>query len=159
MKSKKIQIDGGFTFVETLAVLAVTAILAGQVMAGTMDLLQKAKVSAAKTQMENYRIALQSYYIDCGHFPDSRQGLESLWQKEYAFSDSEKWKGPYTSKAIAGDPWGNKYIYFSSADGDVKSFYEIEEEIPEGLPFAIISLGADGKSGGYGYEKDIYSWN
>jgi general secretion pathway protein G len=40
------------------------------------------------------------------------------------------------------DPWNNEYRYVSPA---------------QGAPFEIVSLGADGKEGGEGVEKDISS--
>ena len=78
---KVIGIDAGFTFVETLAVLAVTAILASQAGVAAHALMHRARVAGAKTQIEQFKIALQSYYVDCGRFPTDEQGLAALWQK------------------------------------------------------------------------------
>ena len=82
MKKKKISIkkiteklSGGFTFVETLAVIAVSSVLACQVSISSMKLVQKGKIAAAKGQIECFRGALQSFYIDCGKFPSEVQGL------------------------------------------------------------------------------------
>ncbi len=144
----KNSVNSGFSFVETLAVLAVTAILAGQVGSAGYSLVQKAKAISARTQIESMRVALQDFYIDEGRFPDSNEGLEVLWEKQ---SSCSKWKGPYVQKPVPKDPWGNKYVYFSKED--------IPEEAPEGLPFAVICYGADGKKGGTGYESDISSFD
>ncbi len=144
-------IDGGFTFVETLAVLAVTAVLACQVSVAAMDMVQKGKVSLAKSQLENYRMALQCFYIDCGRFPSDEEGLDALWSKPDSQSE-ENWAGPYTDRKISADPWGNKYFYYS---GDSMS---LPSKVPEGIPFVLFSLGSDGKEGGTGHGKDIVSW-
>ena len=52
--------------------------------------------------------------------------------------------GPYLKKmTLPKDPWGNDYRYASPS--------------PHG-PYEIRSLGADGKEGGDGDNKDINSW-
>jgi general secretion pathway protein G len=53
----------------------------------------------------------------------------------------EKWNGPYLKDpALLKDPWGNDFRYTSPA---------------QGKPFEIVSLGADGKEGGEGENKDL----
>ncbi|MBI3714515.1 MAG: type II secretion system protein GspG, partial [Betaproteobacteria bacterium] len=42
------------------------------------------------------------------------------------------------------DPWKNDYIYHSPGE--------------QNRPFEITSLGADGKEGGEGPNRDIHSW-
>ncbi|WP_191014114.1 type II secretion system major pseudopilin GspG [Treponema zioleckii] len=147
--------NAGFTFVETLAVLVVTGLLASQVGIATNSLIQRAKVSSAKNQIEMFKVALQSYYIDCGRFPTGEQGLSALWEKPSMYPLPETWNGPYVEKKIPLDPWGNPYIYFS-ADGVALSL--AGTSAPEGLPYAIVSYGADGVSGGEGAERDVVSW-
>lgn len=150
-KTKKNFYDGinaGFSFVETLAVIAVMAVLASQVGIASYSMLQKAKVAAARTQIETIRVALQDFYIDNGRFPDADEGLEILWSNKTGI---ENWKGPYTEKPVFNDPWGNEYVYF---DGTC-----LPDGAPEGLPYGVVSFGADGKEGGVSYESDIVSWS
>ena len=53
------------------------------------------------------------------------------------------WNGPYWKKStVPKDPWGNEYRYTSPAAS---------------APYEIMSLGADGKEGGEGVNKDITS--
>ena len=54
------------------------------------------------------------------------------------------WDGPYLTKELPRDPWGNEYRY--RAPG------------PNNLPFEILSLGSDGAEGGEGDAADIVSW-
>ena len=147
--------NAGFTFIETLAVLVVTGLLASQVGIATNSLIQRAKVSSAKNQIEMFKVALQSYYIDCGRFPTGEQGLYALWEKPSMYPLPESWNGPYVEKKIPLDPWGNPYSYFS-ADGVALSL--AGTSAPEGLPYAIVSYGADGVSGGDGKGSDVVSW-
>lgn len=154
-KGKKLSaadVAAGFTFVETLAVLAVTAVLAGQVSVAAHAMLQRSRVAGTRTQIEGLRAALQSYYVDCGSFPTEEQGLQALWKKPTAFPVPEDWKGPYIDKALPKDAWGEEYRYALSGSP------AMPPDSPEGLPFVIYSLGADRKEGGSGNDKDILSW-
>lgn len=143
--------DAGFTFVETLAVLAVTAILSSQIGIGAHKMIQKAQVSATKNQIEALKLSLQSYYADCGTFPTEEQGLLALWEEPSLYPLSENWSGPYTDKKILSDSWGTPFVYVLKGTAS-------SSELPKGLPFGIISLGADRAEGGEGNDKDIFSW-
>lgn len=145
-------ISAGFTFVETLAVLAVTAVLASQVSVAAHAMLQRSRVAGTRMQIESFRVALQSYYVDCGSFPTEEQGLSALWKKPSVPPVPEDWNGPYTDKAVPKDPWGMDYCYAVSGSPSMPP------ESPDGLPFVIYSLGADKKNGGTGNDKDIVSW-
>ncbi len=145
------KINAGFSFVETLAVLAVSAILASQVGAAAHKMVQKARVANARTQIESFKAALQAYYIDCGSFPTGEQGLSALWQKPDMYPVPDGWNGPYTERKIPLDPWGNGYVYRRS--GEV-----YPDGAPASAPFVVLSLGADGLSGGESNDMDIVSW-
>ena len=56
-----------------------------------------------------------------------------------------QWSGPYLNKKVPKDPWGHPYEYTTPG--------------PNGLPFAIRSLGADGAEGGEGNDADVVSWS
>lgn len=136
--------DDGFTFAETLAVLAIMLILAAGVGLAAEKYIQKARVVAARSQIEVYKLALQSYYVDCGMYPSQEQGLEALWKKPELFPVPQNWDGPYVDRVIQPDPWGNDYVYTRS--------------ITDGLPYVITSFGSDGCEGGDGDALDIVSW-
>lgn len=150
-KIERQRYDGGFTFVETLAVIAVTAVLASGTFVSASRLVSMARRTAARTQIEQYRSALQTYFLDCGQFPTGEQGLEALWQKPVLYPVPENWNGPYIDRAISKDPWGCAYIYFAGRAA-------LPVGTPEGLPFVIVSYGADRTSGGEGNDEDIISW-
>ena len=83
--------EAGFTYVETVAVIAIGAILtAGSVFSAT-KLISAAKKTAAKNQIEQYCSALQIYFIDCGRFPTTEQGLSALWEKPVFYPVTENW--------------------------------------------------------------------
>jgi general secretion pathway protein G len=136
--------DDGWTFMETLIVIAIVLILTSTVGYMAIQYLDRARIAAARSQIDSFSLALESYYIDCGRYPTSEQGLESLWKKPTVEPSGDNWTGPYIYKKVPNDPWGNPYEY----------------TIPgaEGLPFSIRSLGADGREGGEGKDADITSW-
>jgi len=142
----------GFTFVETLAVLAIGAVLTAGSVVSTSKMIGMAKKTAAKSQISQLSYALQCYFLDCNRFPTSEQGLNALWEKPDLYPVPEVWNGPYLDKKLCEDPWGNEYVYLSSESGVIPS------DVPKNLPFVIKSYGADKQEGGEGENKDIVSW-
>ena len=136
--------ESGWTFMETLIVIAIVLTLTSSVGFMAIRFIDKARIAAAKSQIDSFSVALESYYIDMGRYPSEKQGLSALWEKPTVEPVSEKWGGPYMYREIPEDPWGNDYQY--AAPGK------------QGLPFELLSLGADGKSGGDGNDSDISSW-
>lgn len=147
MKKKIIETlknEDGWTFMETLIVIAIVLILTATVGFMAVGSLEKARVAAAKTQIESLCTALEAYYIDCGFYPSSEQGLNALRKKPESSPCPDSWDGPYLYKAVPLDPWGKEYEYLVPS--------------PDGLPFGIRSFGADGMEGGEGKNADILSW-
>jgi general secretion pathway protein G len=137
--------DGGWTFMETLIVIAIVLILTSSVGFMAVQYLDRARIAAARGQIDSFAVALESYYIDCGRYPTAEQGLGALWQKPETEPASGAWSGPYLYKNAPRDPWGNNYEYRIPGDN--------------GLPYSIRSYGADGREGGEKYDADITSWN
>ena len=136
--------EDGWTFMETIIVIAIILILTSSVGYMAVQYLDKARVATAKSQIESFGTALESYYIDCGRYPTVEQGLQALWQKPTVEPTSDNWAGPYMYRNIPNDPWGNLYEY------TVPGY--------NGLPYGIRSLGADGREGGEKNDADITSW-
>lgn len=144
MKIKKYKQNNGWTFIETLIVMAIVLILIAAVGLSSVKQIDKAKLVAAKSQIETFSLALDSYYMDNGVYPSETQGLNALWKKPLSSPEPLFWNGPYISKAVPKDPWGNDYLY--SIPGE------------NGLEFTIKSLGKDGIEGGEGNDADISSF-
>lgn len=136
--------EAGWTFIETLIVIGIILILTTSVGVMAIRYLDKARAAAARSQIETYALALDAYYLDCGAYPTTEQGLGALWEKPNLEPLPRDWNGPYVNKPIADDPWGNEYEYAQPG--------------PNGLPFGIRSYGADGNLGGEGKERDVASW-
>ena len=134
----------GFTLIEIMVasiVLLVLISVAGVVVTRHVG---RAKTISSKNQIQIFSMALNTYYLDCGMYPTTGQGLMSLWEKPVIEPVPGEWNGPYIDCEVPRDPWDNEYEYFSPG--------------PHGLSFGIRSLGADGKAGGVGENGDITSW-
>ncbi len=136
--------EEGFTFLETIIVIAIILLLSAGVGFSSVRYLDSARTASAKNQISALKLSLESYYLDCGRFPSEAQGLAALWEKPSLSPVPQGWAGPYVDREIPRDPWGNSFKY--------------EVPGPKGLPFGVVSLGADGAEGGEGRDADILSW-
>lgn len=136
--------ESGWTLIETLIVISIVLILTSTVGFMSFRYVGKARVVAAKTQIENLSMALDTYFMDNGLYPSEEQGLEALWEKPILEPVPGEWDGPYLKKNLSKDPWGNDYKYIVPG--------------PKGLPYGISSPGADRNPGGEGKNRDITSW-
>jgi len=131
----------GFTLLEMLVVLVIIGLLAGLVGPRLFAKVDQSKVTTALTQVKLLRGAVESLRLDVGRYPSSEEGLALLTRRPGDAGQAARWRGPYLDDALPQDPWGQPYQYaLAGADGQ---------------PFALWSLGADGKAGGTGDAKDI----
>lgn len=135
--------EDGWSYMETLIVIAVILILTATVGFMAVGTLDKARSAGAKSQIESFCTALEAYYIDCGVYPSTEEGLDALLKKS-EFSSTNGWAGPYLYKKVPNDPWGKEYDYLSPGN--------------DGRDYEIKSYGADGMEGGSGKNADITSW-
>ena len=136
--------EGGWTFIESIIVIAIVIILTGSAGIAGIRYVDRARVSATMSEISSLGLALDSYYLDNGAYPTQEQGLEALWSAPSLPPVPEAWAGPYVSKDDFTDSWDRDYLY--AVPG------------PEGLPYSIRSLGADDQEGGEGKDADILSW-
>lgn len=136
----------GFTLIEMLVVIAIIATLAAVVAPEIFRNVSDAKVTAAKSQLGIFALALDSYRLDTGQYPATAQGLRALRTAPSGGGDAPRnWRGPYLRKDVPLDPWGRPYVYVApgSANPDAYDLY---------------TLGRDGKTGGDGEDADLTSW-
>lgn len=135
----------GFTFIEIMVAMMIVVILIGVAGFTYVRYIARARVVGARNQIEIFGISLSSYYLDTGRYPTNEQGLAALWEKPLLEPVPAQWNGPYLTKVVPNDPWGNPYEYTTPG--------------PNGLPYALRSLGADGAEGGEGNDADVVSWS
>jgi general secretion pathway protein G len=143
MKRRNRKNDDGWTFIETLIVMGIVLILTAAVGFSAVKQLDKARLVTAKSQLETFSLALDSYYIDNGAYPTQEQGLAALWTKPSASPVPTSWNGPYLAKPVPKDPWGNEYHYTVPGTN--------------GLGYSLLSYGKDGAEGGDQDNADISS--
>ena len=131
----------GFTLLEMLVVLVIIGLIASLVGPRLFSRVDASKVQVAETQARMLRGAVESYRLEVGGLPPEDQGLDALVTQPASEPQRSRWRGPYLDEAVPLDPWNNPYVY----------------SIPgaDGMPFALYSLGADGKPGGEGNDADV----
>lgn len=133
--------QAGITLIEMLVVVTIIALFVGIVGVNILGQGEKAKVTAARTEMASFMNALTLYKLDVGTFPPTNVGLNALRIRP---EGAASWAGPYLAKDVPLDPWNAPYQYkFPGDHGDAPD---------------IISFGADGQPGGEGLNADIGSW-
>jgi general secretion pathway protein G len=131
----------GMTLIEILVVLTLIAIVMGIVGGNYLQRGEQAKSKAAKIEIEQIGQTLDLYKLEVGRYPTTQEGLQALITAPAGVAN---WNGPYWKKGtLPKDPWGNEYKYVSPGQHGA---------------YDITSLGADGKEGGEGANKDINSW-
>ena len=65
------------------------------------------KQKAAKTQIEMFGTALDSFRLSVGRYPTTAEGLQALRVNP----GLDLWDGPYLKKEVPMDPWARPYIY------------------------------------------------
>ena len=131
----------GFTLIELMVVLVIIGVLAALIVPNVLDRADDARVTAAKTDVNNLVQALKLYKLDNQRFPTSEQGLDALVRKPTTGTVSPTWK-PYLDK-LPADPWGRPYQYINPG---------VQGEID------VFSFGADGQPGGEGKDAEVGSW-
>jgi general secretion pathway protein G len=124
----------GFTILEILVVFALIAGLLAFIVPKIYDQMGQAKSREAKIRIQGLVGNIELYRLEVGKYPENLQGLVK------APAGTDRWNGPYAKEADLKDAWGNDYRY----------------TVPgQGKPFDLVSLGADGKDGGEGENRDI----
>jgi general secretion pathway protein G len=143
MKSlgNRIRRAAGFTLIELMVVLVIIGVLAALIVPNVLNRADDARVTAARTDVNNLMQALKLYRLDNQRYPSGEQGLGALVVRPTTQPVPPNWK-PYLEK-LPNDPWGRPYQYLNPG---------VKGEID------VMSLGADGQPGGEGTDADIGSW-
>ncbi|HEX7652662.1 MAG TPA: type II secretion system major pseudopilin GspG [Verrucomicrobiae bacterium] len=128
----------GFTLTEIMLVVVIIGILAALVIPKIAGSSERARVTAATTDINGgIKSALGQYEVDNGFYPKSLNDL--LTQP----NNAKNWHGPYFDPPkLPIDPWGNQYIYYFPGKHNASSY-------------DLLSAGADGKEG---TDDDIGNW-
>lgn len=120
-------VQGGFTLIEMLLVVAIIGVLAAVVVVTFPGRERKAMIQATRGSIANVCTAIDVYETDTGRYPPSLQSLISS-------DGAANWSGPYIRGAPA-DAWGTPLSYTLRGDTD----YEVRSAGPD----AQMSTGDD----------------
>ena len=131
---------GGFTLLELLVVMVIIGLLVGYVGPRYFAQIGKSEVKATRAQINALGKALDQFRLDNGHYPSTEEGLAALVEHP---ANETRWDGPYLTKAVPPDPWGDPYVFINPGEhGD----------------YDLLSYGKDGRPGGEGENADIANW-
>ena len=130
----------GLSAVETLIGLLVVVLIAGWAI---KRFGQHQEKDPTRRDIAMLEAALNQYWADNGRAPTTQQGLQALLQRPTIDPQPRKWRKYLELNTIPKDRWGRDFYY--QAPG------------PQGESYFVASLGADGKRGGKGEDKDITS--
>ena len=127
-----------FSLVEIMVVLVIIGLLAGVVTINVRGYMIRANQNAAKAEISTIVEAINLFYVVHSRYPTNEEGLEVLVR------DTERSDRVLDRNNLPLDPWGNPYQYNRPGR--------------DGAGFEVFSLGADGREGGEGADRDIGSW-
>ena len=139
MKKTRVLRSQGFTLVEMMVVIVIIGILAGLVIKQLSSRAEKAKVEATKAMIAQVGEALDLFKLELNKYPERLEDLVTM----PADVDPKKWHPGGFLKRLPKDGWDKDLIYRKPGT--------------KGQPYDIISLGADGREGGEGFDEDL--WN
>ena len=124
----------GFTILEIVIVFILLAGIMSFVGPKIFEQMGRAKSQEARIRIQHLAGQIEMYRLEVGKYPENLQALVR------PPPGLDKWNGPYVKDADLKDAWGNDYRY----------------TVPgQGRGFDVVSLGADGKEGGEGENKDV----
>ena len=125
----------GFTILEIVIVFILLAGIMAFVGPKIFEQMGRAKSSEAKIRIQQLAGQVEIFKLEVGKYPANLGELV----KQPGGSEG-KWNGPYAKDPDLKDAWGYDYRY----------------TVPgQGKGFDLVSLGADGKDGGEGENRDV----
>ena len=127
--------QGGFTILEIVIVFILLAGIMAFVGPKIFEQMGRAKSQEAKIRIQSLAGNIEMFRLEVGRYPGNLQELV----RQPGGADG-KWNGPYAKEPDLKDAWGHDYTY----------------AVPgQGKPFDLGSMGADGKPGGDGENRDV----
>jgi general secretion pathway protein G len=124
----------GFTIFEIVIVFILLAGIMAFVLPKVFEQGGKAKTKEAEIRLLHLAGQIEMFKLEVGRYPEN---LAALVRQP---AGTEKWGGPYIKEPELKDAWGNDYRYTTPGTG---------------RGFDLVSLGADGKDGGEGENRDV----
>jgi general secretion pathway protein G len=133
----------GFTLIEILLVMTLLGFIGTLAVTNIMGRFQEGKQRGTVVILRELQTALDDYYRSCNHYPTTAQGgLEALITKPTTPPECRNYdtSGYLKNSKLPKDGWDRDFIYINE-DGSRN--------------YTLKSLGADGREGGEGPDKDL----
>lgn len=133
----------GFSLIEVLVALVIVAIMSAVVALNLVNTADEARVTQTQAQLNVLEAALVQYKSQQGFLPTEAQGLEALVREPEIPPVPPRYpQGGYLgSREVPVDGWDRPFLYLVPGGN--------------GLPFEVVSYGADGFEGGTGADADL----
>ncbi|MCZ6502656.1 MAG: type II secretion system major pseudopilin GspG [Gammaproteobacteria bacterium] len=128
----------GFTLIEIMVVVVILGVLGALIIPNIIGRPDEARVTAARSDIQQIGNSLELYRLDNGQYPSSDQGLDALVEEPAGYPEARNWNAEGYLKRLPVDPWGEPYLYFN-----------------EDRSIEVYSFGVDRKEGGEGIDADI----
>ncbi len=132
--------ESGVTLIEMMIVLVIIGIVAALVVPNVIGRPDEARVAVANADLRTIAASLEMYRLDNRGYPTVSQGLAALSVMPTEPPLPTNWVAGGYLPQVPLDPWGQAYVY-TPAGGN--GGYE------------LVSLGADGQTGGEGVNADL----
>ena len=128
-KGRRIKTHSAFTLVEILMAVAILGTLVALLVPAVSAMLDKMRVTEARSEIGMLSAKIQAHLVDSGDFPET---IDEIELTEHI------------------DPWGNPYQYLiilGKNKGEVAGKWRMDRFlVPINSDFDLYSLGKDGKS-------------
>ncbi len=122
----------GFTLIELMVVVIIIGIIAAIAVPRMVGRTEKARLAAAKQEINSLSGSLDIFEMAVGRFPTNEEGIEALLERPPSLTPEDGWEGPYI-REVPLDPWNRLYVYTYPGENSVD--------------FDLISVGRDGEPG------------
>jgi general secretion pathway protein G len=123
----------GLSLIEMMIVIVLIGSILALITTRVMGGQDRANVRLTETQLTTLAGKIDQFRMDVGRLPESLEQLVTS-------PGESSWLGPYAKAEELRDPWGNPIEYRRPGQSG---------------PFELVSLGADGQSGGESVNQDI----
>lgn len=124
----------GFSLGEIMIVLVIIGGIMAIVLPKIQDGQKKSQVNQTKMKMTEITTKISEYYAECSKYPAA---LTFITEDD---TGCKNWTSNPKLKHLLKDAWGSDFQYGTAGNG-----------------YNLSSLGADKKSGGSSFDKDLYS--
>ena len=120
-------VRSGFSLIEIMIVVGIIGLIMAIAVPKFMGAREKANITATKTILQNFELAIDEFHNDTGQYPVT---LHDLFAKPFDEKVAKRWAAPYVKKDEFIDAWKNDLVY--NVTKGQKNPYELYSYGPHG---------------------------